>query len=75
MANVTNIAMGAAPLVVGQYYMKQINDEMGAISAGISRLESLYKNEYMGRVITLVSQVRQSYLTGGIYQSTLYLSL
>lgn len=26
-ANIANAAMGAAALVVGQYYMKQINDE------------------------------------------------
>lgn len=58
--NIANAAMGAASLVVGQYYMKQINAELGAISEGISKLESFYKNEYKSRVITLVSQVRQT---------------
>lgn len=58
--NIANAAMGAASLVVGQYYMKQINAELGAISDSISKLEKFYKNEYKSRVITLVSQVKQT---------------
>ena len=44
--NIANVAMGAASLVVGQYYMNQINAELGAISDSISKLEKFYKNEY-----------------------------
>lgn len=58
--NIANAAMGVASLVVGQYYMNQINAELGAISDSISKLEKFYKNEYKSRVITLVSQVKQT---------------
>ena len=58
--NIANAAMGAAALVVGQYYMKQINAELESINDSISRLEKFYKNEYKSRVITLVSQLKQT---------------
>ncbi|QFJ53378.1 hypothetical protein [Pseudobutyrivibrio xylanivorans] len=58
--NVANAAMGAASLVVGQYYMQQINAELNAISDGISRLQDYQKNEYKSKVLTLVTQVKRA---------------
>lgn len=37
-ANIANAAMGAAALVVGQYYMKQINDELSDMNSKLSKL-------------------------------------
>ena len=37
-ANIANAAMGAAALVVGQYYMKQINGELADMNSNISKL-------------------------------------
>ncbi len=58
--NVANVAMGAAALVVGQYYMKQINAELATISDGISKLQDFQKNEYKSKVLTLVTQVKRA---------------
>lgn len=38
LANTAAAAMGVASMVVGQYYMTQINDELGKISDGISQI-------------------------------------
>lgn len=37
VANTAAAAMGVASMVVGQYYMTQINAELGEISDGISK--------------------------------------
>ena len=56
--NLTNAAMGAAALVVGQYYMKRIDSKLSEISENVSRLERFYKNDYKSRVMTLIFQLR-----------------
>lgn len=38
VANSVAAAMGVASMVVGQYYMTQINTELGVISDGISQI-------------------------------------
>lgn len=40
VANTAVAAMGVASMVVGQYYMTQINAELGAISDGISKIQN-----------------------------------
>ena len=47
-------------MVVGQYYMTQINAELGQISDGISKISDFQDDEYRSRVFSLVSQLRQS---------------
>ena len=42
--NLANVAMGAASLVVGQYYMKQINAELLEMNNGISRISEFAMN-------------------------------
>ncbi len=58
--NIANAAMGAAALVVGQYYMQQINTELSSISDGIAKLQNFQKNEYKSKVMTLVTQVKRA---------------
>lgn len=46
VANTAATAMGVASMVVGQYYMTQINAELGEISDGISKISDFQDNEY-----------------------------
>lgn len=58
--NVANVAMGAASMVVGQYYMQQINAELGKITEGISKLADFQKNEYKSKALTLCTQIKRA---------------
>ena len=57
--NVTNVAMSVASMVVGQYYMSQINDQLEGISDGISRIADFQDNEYKSKVYALVAEVQR----------------
>lgn len=59
VANTAAAAMGVASMVVGQYYMTQINAELGAISDGISKIQDFQDNEYRSRVFSLVAHVKK----------------
>ena len=57
VANSVAAAMGVASMVVGQYYMTQINAELGAINDQISQIADFQDNEYRSRVFSLVAHV------------------
>lgn len=57
--NTMAAAMGVASMVVGQYYMTQINAELGVISDGISQIQDFQDNEYRSRVFSLVAHVKK----------------
>lgn len=59
VANTAAAAMGVASMVVGQYYMTQINAELGEISDGISQIQNFQDNEYRSRVFSLVAHVKK----------------
>lgn len=59
VANTAAAAMGVASMVVGQYYMTQINAELGAIGDGISKIQDFQDNEYRSRVFSLVAYVKK----------------
>lgn len=59
IANATSAAMGVASMVVGQYYMTQINAELGIISDSISKVADFQDNEYKSRVFSLVAHVKK----------------
>lgn len=59
VANTVAAAMGVASMVVGQYYMTQINAELGEISDGISQIQDFQDNEYRSRVFSLVAHVKK----------------
>lgn len=59
VANTAAAAMGVASMVVGQYYMTQINTELGEISDGISQIQDFQDNEYRSRVFSLVAHVKK----------------
>lgn len=56
--NTAAATMGVASMVVGQYYMTQINAELGKISDGISKISDFQNNEYGSRVFSLVANVK-----------------
>lgn len=55
----TAAAMGVASMVVGQYYMTQINAELGIITDGISKISDFQDNEYRSRVFSLIAHVKK----------------
>lgn len=59
VANTAAAAMGVVSMVVGQYYMTQINAELGTISDGISEIQNFQDNEYRSRVFSLVTHVKK----------------
>ena len=58
-ANTAAAAMGVASMVVGQYYMTQINAELGQISDGISKIVDFQDNEYRSRVFSLANHIKK----------------
>lgn len=62
MAVVTNTAIAAmsvASMVVGQYYMTQINTELVAINDGVSQIHNFQDNEYRSKVFSLIAHVKR----------------
>lgn len=59
VANTAAAAMGVASMVVGQYYMTQINAELGLISESISRISDFQDNEYRSKVFSLIAHVKK----------------
>lgn len=58
VANTAAAAMGVASMIVGQYYMTQINAELGLISESISKVSDFQDNEYRSRVFSLIAHVK-----------------
>lgn len=54
--NVANAAMGAASMVVGQYYMTQINDQLEDITASIEKIADFQEKEFKSKVYALVAE-------------------
>lgn len=59
VANTATVAMGVASMIVDQYYMSQINAELGKISDGISKISDFQDNEYRSRVFSLVAHIKK----------------
>ena len=57
--NITNIVMSAAAIVVGQYYMTQINKRMDAISGDVNRIACFQDNEFRSKVYALVAEIQK----------------
>ncbi len=59
VANTAAAAMGVASMVVGQYYMTQINAELSEISDSIAKVADFQDNEYRSRVFSLVAHIKK----------------
>lgn len=52
--------MNVASMVVGQYYMSQINDQLEEINAGIEKIADFQQTEFKSKVYALVVEVQKS---------------
>jgi hypothetical protein len=57
--NVANAAMGAAAMVVGQYYMTQINDQLGEINSELDKIATFQDKEYQSKIYALVAEMQR----------------
>lgn len=55
-----NAAMGVASMVVGQYYMTQINNRLDSINTEIKAISSFQNNEYRAKVFALIAAVQKA---------------
>lgn len=55
-----NTVMSVASMVVGQYYMTQINSQLEGISSGIEKIADFQQNEFKSKVYALVAEVQKS---------------
>ena len=58
-ANVASSAMNVASMVVGQYYMEQINKELEEINSTIKKISDFQDSEYKSKVYALMVQVQK----------------
>lgn len=56
--NVVNAVMAVAAMVVGQYYMTQINNQLESISQEIGKIADFQKTEYESRVNAIVGRLK-----------------
>lgn len=59
-ANVAGSVMNIASLVVGQYYMAQINGRLESVEEGIGKISEFQNVEYRSAVYALVAAVKKS---------------
>ena len=53
----TNVGMSAASMVVGQYYMSEINDKLASMKESIDSISNFQTSEYKSRIISIVSKI------------------
>ena len=58
--DLTDAAMNVASMVVGQYYMSQINDKLEDINAGIEKIADFQQNEFKSKVYALVAELQKN---------------
>lgn len=58
VANAASATMGIASMIVGQYYMKQLNEEIAEINDGLTKIADFQNNEYRSRVLSLASHIK-----------------
>lgn len=57
--NIAAAAMSVASLIVGQYYMTQINTELTQIKDNISKVADFQNNEYKSKITALIAQIEK----------------
>lgn len=58
VANAVSAAAGVAAIVVGQYYMTEINNQLGDINKTLDRVHNFQENEYDGRIAALIVAIQ-----------------
>lgn len=57
MADTTATVMNVASMVVGQYYMSEINDKMGKMLGSLDKIADFQQMEFKARILSLISKV------------------
>lgn len=57
--NATASIMSVGSIIVGQYYMEQINKELTTISEKISSIADFQNNEFKSKVFALINQIKK----------------
>lgn len=57
MADTTATVMNVASLVVGQYYMSEINDKMERMLGNLDKIADFQQMEFKARILALISKV------------------
>ena len=58
VTNAVSSAMNVGSMIVGQYYMAQINSELEAIGDEIGKISDFQNNEFRSRVFSLVAHAK-----------------
>ena len=53
----TDVGMNAASMIVGQYYMSEINDKLASMKESIDNISIFQTSEYKSRIISIVSKI------------------
>ena len=57
-ANAVAAVAGISSMVVGQYYMTQINNELGKLNEGIQEISDFQNKEYQSKIVSLIVQTQ-----------------
>ena len=57
MADTTATVMNVASMVVGQYYMSEINDKMGQMLGSLDKIADFQQMEFKARILSLINKV------------------
>ena len=55
----TNVGMNAASMVVGQYYMSEINDKLEDIKNSIDNISNFQDSEYLSKLLHVCSKINE----------------
>lgn len=59
ITNTVSTGIGITSMIVGQYYMTQINVELTKINDEISKISSFQDNEYKSKILALIIQIKR----------------
>lgn len=59
IANTVSSGIGVTSMIVGQYYMTQINGELDKINNELSKISSFQDNEYKSKILSIIIQIKR----------------
>lgn len=59
VSNTLSTGISVTSMIVGQYYMTQINSELTKINEEISKISTFQDNEYKSKILALVIQIKR----------------